>query len=95
LGTSLSIVKLFITQYLIVIVIVTFQHLLKQSITLIFLQQDLESKNTVAVLNIHTFTNEFGAKKNARCTALAWSADGSTLFAGYDDNLIRVWAAPQ
>lgn len=31
---------------------------------------------------------------NARapeCTCLAWSADGQTLFAGYTDNLIRVW----
>lgn len=25
------------------------------------------------------------------CTCLAWSADGQTLFAGYTDNLIRVW----
>ena len=24
-------------------------------------------------------------------TSLAWSADGQTLFAGYTDNLIRVW----
>ncbi|CAJ0965834.1 unnamed protein product [Ranitomeya imitator] len=26
-----------------------------------------------------------------QCTSLAWSADGQTLFAGYTDNLIRVW----
>ena len=25
------------------------------------------------------------------CLSLAWSADGQTLFAGYSDNLIRVW----
>jgi guanine nucleotide-binding protein subunit beta-2-like 1 protein len=25
------------------------------------------------------------------CISLAWSADGQTLFAGYTDNLIRVW----
>jgi guanine nucleotide-binding protein subunit beta-2-like 1 protein len=25
-------------------------------------------------------------------TSLAWSADGSTLFAGYTDNIIRVWS---
>uniref|UniRef100_UPI004072FDBA Receptor of activated protein C kinase 1 n=1 Tax=Mus musculus TaxID=10090 RepID=UPI004072FDBA len=25
------------------------------------------------------------------CTSLAWSADGQTLFAGYTDNLVRVW----
>mmetsp|Transcript_12648 Transcript_12648/g.14242 ORF Transcript_12648/g.14242 Transcript_12648/m.14242 type:complete len:328 (+) Transcript_12648:27-1010(+) len=27
-----------------------------------------------------------------QCISLAWSADGSTLFAGYTDNIIRVWA---
>lgn len=26
------------------------------------------------------------------CISLAWSPDGSTLYAGYTDNLIRVWA---
>uniref|UniRef100_A0A674NRB7 Small ribosomal subunit protein RACK1 n=1 Tax=Takifugu rubripes TaxID=31033 RepID=A0A674NRB7_TAKRU len=26
-----------------------------------------------------------------QCNCLAWSADGQTLFAGYTDNLIRVW----
>ena len=26
-----------------------------------------------------------------QCLSLAWSADGQTLFAGYSDNLIRVW----
>ena len=25
------------------------------------------------------------------CVSLAWSADGQTLFAGYTDNVIRVW----
>jgi len=25
------------------------------------------------------------------CLSLAWSPDGQTLFAGYNDNLIRVW----
>ena len=25
------------------------------------------------------------------CLSLAWSGDGQTLFAGYSDNLIRVW----
>ena len=27
----------------------------------------------------------------AECLSLAWSADGQTLFAGYTDNVIRVW----
>jgi len=26
-----------------------------------------------------------------QCISLAWSADGATLFAGYTDNIIRVW----
>lgn len=26
-----------------------------------------------------------------QCLSLAWSTDGQTLFAGYSDNLIRVW----
>jgi guanine nucleotide-binding protein subunit beta-2-like 1 protein len=26
-----------------------------------------------------------------QCISLAWSADGATLFAGYTDNLVRVW----
>merc|ERR1711931_374971 len=26
------------------------------------------------------------------CTSLCWSSDGQTLFAGYTDNLIRVWS---
>jgi WD40 repeat protein len=26
-----------------------------------------------------------------QCLSMAWSADGQTLFAGYSDNLIRVW----
>jgi len=30
-----------------------------------------------------------------QCISLAWSADGSTLFAGYTDNTIRVWVVTQ
>lgn len=26
-----------------------------------------------------------------QCISMAWSADGQTLFAGYTDNMIRVW----
>jgi WD40 repeat protein len=26
-----------------------------------------------------------------QCISLAWSPDGSTLYAGYTDNVIRVW----
>jgi len=51
---------------------------------------DLESKGMVDELK-GDFTP---AGKNAQipyCTCLAWSADGSDLFAGYTDNLIRVY----
>jgi len=53
---------------------------------------DLESKNVVADLNKNH--PDFGAKnRNPGVTSLAWSSpDGATLFAGYTDGLIRVWA---
>lgn len=51
---------------------------------------DLESKVCVDEL-----TPQFkqAGKKTVpiQCISLAWSADGSTLFAGYTDNEIRVW----
>ena len=51
---------------------------------------DLESKGMVDELRIeHPYQG-----KNAQlpyCTCLAWSADGSDLFAGYTDNVIRVY----
>lgn len=51
---------------------------------------DLESKSVVADLNKNV--PEFGAKSlNPACTSLAWSADGSVLFAGYTDNAVRAW----
>lgn len=31
------------------------------------------------------------SKHQAKCTALAWSTDGQTLFAGFSDNIIRIW----
>jgi len=51
---------------------------------------DLESKSLVADLN--KSHPEFQAKtKDPACVSVAWSADGTTLYAGYTDNLIRVW----
>jgi len=51
---------------------------------------DLESKSVVDDLKPEVVT--LGAKaKPPSCISLAWSADGQTLFAGYTDNLIRVW----
>lgn len=49
---------------------------------------DLESK--VVVDTLRPEENESG--KIPSCTSLAWSADGATLFAGYSDNIIRVYA---
>jgi guanine nucleotide-binding protein subunit beta-2-like 1 protein len=48
---------------------------------------DLESKVTVDELIPEVAENT----KFPACISLAWSADGNTLFAGYTDNLIRVW----
>jgi len=51
---------------------------------------DLESKAVVADLTKDV--EQFNAKlPNPACLSLAWSADGTTLFAGYTDNMIRVW----
>jgi hypothetical protein len=50
----------------------------------------LESKTVVADLT--KALPDFDAQsKDPRCLALSWSADGSTLFAGYTDNRVRVF----
>merc|ERR1711906_45827 len=52
---------------------------------------DLESKRCVDELK--TEWVEAGKKTvPIQCISLAWSADGTTLFAGYTDNIVRVWA---
>jgi len=55
---------------------------------------DLESKNVVANLNQEAegFSTKYPLQ-TIGCLSLAWSADGSTLFAGYTDSIIRVWSA--
>lgn len=51
---------------------------------------DLESKACVDELKPDL---PFGKKRvPIKCISLAWSADGSTLFSGYTDNVIRVWS---
>jgi|ERR1711934_343034 len=55
---------------------------------------DLESKSLVTELS--KSHPEFSSTSNTlvpnpACISLAWSGDGTTLFAGYTDNLIRVW----
>lgn len=49
---------------------------------------DLESKIVVDTLRPEETENG----KTPACTCLAWSSDGSTLFAGFTDNIIRVYA---
>lgn len=56
---------------------------------------DLESK--VLVASLDKSVPQFAVKgannnPNPGCTSLAWSFDGAILYAGYTDNLIRVWA---
>ncbi|PVU92372.1 hypothetical protein BB561_003867 [Smittium simulii] len=51
---------------------------------------DLESKSPVCELSPE-FVNVGRKSTKPECVSLAWSADGSILFAGYTDNIIRVW----
>jgi len=53
---------------------------------------DLESKSLVADLTSEA-ENFQPQNANPICISLAWSVDGNTLYAGYTDNLIRVWEA--
>jgi len=53
---------------------------------------DLESKVCMSELK-PDFGNQQSKKSvPIQCVSLAWSANGQTLFAGYTDNTIRVWA---
>jgi guanine nucleotide-binding protein subunit beta-2-like 1 protein len=49
---------------------------------------DLESKATIAEL---TAPKSEEKKSSPECLSVAWSADGSTLFAGFTDGTIRAW----
>uniref|UniRef100_A0A0C9RUR6 Small ribosomal subunit protein RACK1 n=1 Tax=Amblyomma americanum TaxID=6943 RepID=A0A0C9RUR6_AMBAM len=51
---------------------------------------DLEGKSLVDELRPEVMTTNAKAEL-PQCISMAWSADGQTLFAGYTDNLIRVW----
>lgn len=56
---------------------------------------DLENKNVVDELKPDVIASGTGTSASRsvppECLSLAWSADGQTLFAGYTDNIIRVW----
>ena len=58
---------------------------------LILIFQDLETKSIVDELKPEVISMSSSKDKGANCISLAWSADGQTLFAGYTDNVIRVW----
>jgi len=51
---------------------------------------DLETKTLVADLN-KNYPDFQPKTTNPAAISLAWNSDGSTLFAGYTDNVIRVW----
>jgi len=55
---------------------------------------DLESKIVVDTLkpDVYAEVTDSLNKKIPHCICLAWSADGSTLFAGYTDHIIRVYS---
>ena len=52
---------------------------------------DLRSKAVVADLVTELANQPSQKLVQSECTAVRWSADGSTLFAGYTDNAIRLW----
>jgi guanine nucleotide-binding protein subunit beta-2-like 1 protein len=52
---------------------------------------DLESKNVIADLT-QTIPDFQPKTKKPACLSLSWSSDGTTLFSGYTDNVIRVWS---
>lgn len=51
---------------------------------------DLESKVSIDEMKPEVVSPAAKAEP-PQCLSLAWSTDGQTLFAGYSDNLIRVW----
>jgi guanine nucleotide-binding protein subunit beta-2-like 1 protein len=53
---------------------------------------DLEDKRVVDELKPDVVTATGSKAQPPQCISLAWSSDGQTLFAGYTDNLIRVWS---
>uniref|UniRef100_A0A1I7ZAP6 Small ribosomal subunit protein RACK1 n=1 Tax=Steinernema glaseri TaxID=37863 RepID=A0A1I7ZAP6_9BILA len=50
---------------------------------------DLENKSLVDELKVDSTSAK--GKTAPQCTSLAWSTDGQVLYAGFTDNIIRVW----
>ncbi|KEG08934.1 activated protein kinase C receptor [Trypanosoma grayi] len=53
---------------------------------------DLENKDVIVELAPET---QQKSKKAPECVSIAWSADGSTLYSGYTDNVVRVWSVSE
>ncbi|CAI4232904.1 unnamed protein product [Auanema sp. JU1783] len=52
---------------------------------------DLEDKSELEELKPDVTGTGKSGSAAPQCTSLAWSQDGQTLYAGYTDNVIRVW----
>lgn len=53
---------------------------------------DLESKSVVEELKPESLPQEYGKKaQEPYCVSLAWSGDGSTLYAGYTNGIIYAY----
>lgn len=52
---------------------------------------DLEDKRVVDELKPDIVSSSTSKAAPPQCISLAWSPDGQTLYAGYTDNVIRVW----
>ncbi|KAK0398501.1 hypothetical protein QR680_002622 [Steinernema hermaphroditum] len=50
---------------------------------------DLENKSLVDELKVDSSSAK--GKNAPQCTSLSWSTDGQVLYAGFTDNIIRVW----
>lgn len=51
---------------------------------------DLEKRLLISELSDIKYSPSYGKRKPA-CISLAWSSNGSTLYSGYTDGVIRVW----
>eukprot|EP00731_Ephydatia_muelleri_P003833 Em0002g9a len=69
--------------------------LLSSALTAIGCVQPLDPPSRYGTWRAKTVVDEIRAEvpggASVECMSLAWSADGQTLFAGYTDNLIRVY----
>jgi len=53
---------------------------------------DLESKNVIEDIFITDYASKSSKSMHHFCTCLHWSGDGTTLYAGYTDGIIRVYS---